>query len=42
MEKLEFLDGYFDEDDIKNIHLPGNLRCTSFTQSYNIMHNNYF
>lgn len=42
MEKLEFLDGYFDEDYIREMYLENNLRCASFTQSYNILHNHDF
>ena len=42
LEKLEFLDSYFDEDGIHQEHLQENLRCATFLQSYNIFDNPLF
>jgi len=39
LEKLEFLDSWFDEDGIHQAHLKDNLRCATFIQSYNILDN---
>ena len=39
LEKLEFLDSWFDEDGIHQDHLKENLRCATFIQSYNILDN---
>jgi hypothetical protein len=39
LEKLEFLDSWFDEDGIHQEHLRDNLRCATFIQSYNILDN---
>jgi len=42
MEILEYLNQEYDENTVRKEILPNNLRCVSFTQSYNIRFNQDF
>ena len=37
LKKLDYLDDNFDEDALHNTYFPNNLRCVSFSQSYNLL-----
>jgi len=42
IEKLDFLNDNFDEDELHLHMFPNNLRCASFSQTYNMMDNPQF